>query len=104
MDGKFVAILSSPLGFVGMTLKFDSVPFPTELTGIPHYVGHPDTKALIEALGAVPAPTKNYGGPEVGQSYLAVPLAKNPRTGGYTTDTAISDVSQLKAVLVTRVT
>lgn len=102
MNAKFVAVLSSPLGFAGMTLKFESVPFPTELAGIPHYVGHPATKALLEALGAVPAPTKIYGGPEVGQAYLAVPLAQNPRTEGYTADTAVSDVSQLKAVLVTR--
>lgn len=100
---NFVAILSSPIGFPGGTFSFEEVSFPTDLTDVTHYVGHPATKALIEALGAVPTSEKKFSGLEVGQSYLAVPLALNPRTEGWTTNTAVSDVSQLKAVLVTRV-
>jgi hypothetical protein len=102
METKIVCILSSTVLTDG-TFECSNVPFPKTLVGVPHYVGHPGTKALIEALGAVLAPTKLFGGLEVGESYLAVPLAQNPREGGYTVDTAVSDVSELTAKLVTRV-
>lgn len=98
---KYVAILSSTVLTDG-TFTCQTIEFPKELTGVPHYVGHPATKGLIEALGAVPAPEKLFKGLEVGQSFLAVPLALNPRAEGYTADTAVSDVSQLRAKLVTR--
>lgn len=99
---EFMAILSSTVLTEG-TFECKTVPFPTDLTGTQHYVGHPATKALLEALGANPAPTKLFGGLEVGQSFLAVPLASNPRADGYTADTAVSDVSQLTAKVVTRI-
>lgn len=99
---ELTAILSSTVLTDG-TFHCETVPFPKDLAGVPHYVGHPATKALIEALGATPAPTKLFGGLDVGQSYLAVPLANNPRAGGYTADTAVSDVSQLTAKVVTRI-
>lgn len=99
---KFKAILSSTVLTDG-TFQCETVPFPKDLTGTPHYVGHPATKALIEALGATPAPEKLFRGLEVGQSYLAVPLANNPRAEGYTADTAVNDVSQLTAKKVTRI-
>lgn len=102
MAEKFTAILSSTVLTDG-TFKCETIPFPKGLAGTPHYVGHPATKALLEALGAVPAPTKLFGGLEVDQSFLAVPLANNPRAEGYTADTAVSDVGQLTAKVVTRI-
>lgn len=96
-----VAILSSTV-LTGGVFVCENIPFPQELGRIPHYVGHPATKGLVEALGAVPAPTKLFGGLAVGESYLAIPLAVNPRAEGYTADTAVNDVSQLQAKLVTR--
>lgn len=99
---SYKAILSSPLGFAGMTLKFEEVEFPISLQGIPHYVGHPATKELLDLLGA--EHTKGlYSGPDVGESFLAVPLNRNPREEGYTVDTAIDSVKDLRAIKVTRV-
>lgn len=95
-------IVSSPLGFAGATVRFEDVPFPASLTGCTSYVGHPATKALLEALGAQTV-TGRWAGPQVGESYLAVPLATNPRAEGYTADTAISDVSALRAIMCTRI-
>lgn len=104
MDDKisFVAILSSTVLTDG-TFQCETISFPNDLSGVPHYVGHPDTKALIEALGAVQATEKLFDGLEIGESYLAVPLANNKREAGWTVNQAVSDLSQLTAKLVRRV-
>lgn len=94
-------VLSSPLVFGDGLFKSEEIAFPHDLSGNIHYVGHPATKALLEALGATYVPGR-WNGPAVGESYLAVPLALNPRAEGYTQDTAISDVSQLRAIRITR--
>lgn len=99
---NFQIIVSSPLGFPGATIKFEEVAFPSDLSSKTSFVGHPATKGLLEALGASTV-SGRWAGPQVGESYLAVPLATNPREGGYTQDTAVSDVSSLKAILCTRI-
>ncbi len=95
-------IVSSPLGFVGTTIKFENIEFPKSLRGCVSYVGHPATKLLLEALGASTAVGK-WEGPQIGESYIAVPLAQNTREGGYTKDQAVESTAQLSAVLCTRV-
>lgn len=95
-------VVSSPLGFAGAVIYFEEVSFPATLAGMTSYVGHPATKALLEALGAETV-TGRWAGPAVGESYLAVPLAQNARTEGWTVDTAIESVAELKAILCTRI-
>ncbi len=95
-------ILSSPLGFPSTTISFEEIPFPADLSGNVSYVGHPATKALLEALGASTVSGK-WAGPAIGESYLAVPLAQNTREGSWTQDTAIGSVAELKCILCTRV-
>lgn len=97
-----IVVVSSPIGFAGATVKFEDVAMPTSMEGVTSYVGHPATRALLEALGATTVSGK-WAGPSVGESYLAVPLALNPREGGFTRDVAISDVSELRAILCTRI-
>ncbi len=99
---NFKVILSSTVLTEG-TFTCKNVPFPADLTGIPHYVGHPATKALLDALGAEKSPESLFGGLEVGESYLAVPLATSPRADGWTKDTAIDDITALQAKLITRI-
>jgi hypothetical protein len=95
-------IISSPLAFPGATIKAQEVPFPASLAGAISYVGHPATRALIEALGAETL-TGKWAGPAIGEKYLAVPLAQNNREGGYTQDQAIESISQLRAILLERI-
>lgn len=102
VNPRIVAILSSPLAFAGGLYKSAEVDFPSDLTGVPSYCGHPNTRALLDALGAEYTPGR-WAGPEVGESFLAVPLAQNAREGGFTKDTAIESVNELKAILVTRI-
>lgn len=96
-----VAVLSSTVLTDGV-FACHTVDFPASLAGVPHYVGHPATKVLLEALGAEQAPSRLFTGLEVGESYLAVPLAQNERPDGMTRDTAISDAIALHAKMVTR--
>lgn len=97
-----VAILSSALAFAGGVYKSEEVEFPKDLTGIPSYCGHPNTRALLTALGAEYVPGRREG-PQVGESFLAVPLARNERADGYTKDVAVESVRELDAILVTRI-
>jgi hypothetical protein len=95
-------IISSPLGFVGTTIEFQEISMPTSLEGYISFVGHPATKELLEALGATSVSGKMET-PDLGEEYLAVPLRNNTREGGYTQDTAVQDVSELRATLCRRV-
>ena len=49
------------------------------LTDVPHYVGHPDTKAIAEGLGAVVAPTKLFAGLKVGEEAICLPIKQDSR-------------------------
>lgn len=102
LNPNIVAILSSPLAFAGGLYKSAEVPFPADLDGIPSYCGHPHTKELLDALGAEYRQGR-WTGPRVGESFLAVPLMRNERDGGYTVDQAVGSVSELRATLVTRI-
>lgn len=97
-----MVIVSSPLGFIGTTIQFEEITFPSSLEGTISYVGHPATKALLEALGAVSIPGK-WQGPQIGEVYLAVPLAQNTREAGWTHDQAIESIAELKAIQCTRI-
>ena len=101
-SGEPKVVVSSPLGFAGATIYFEEIAFPATLAGMTSYVGHPATKALLEALGATFTPGR-WVGPEVGESYLAVPLATNPRPEGVTVEAAVEDTAGLKAILCTRI-
>jgi len=50
------------------------------MTGVPHYIGHPDTKAIVEELGAVPASTKLFPGLQVGETAVCFPVAQGKST------------------------
>lgn len=99
---NFVAILSTTILTVG-DFRVEQIAFPESLAGIPHYVGHPETKALIEELGAQQAPEKLFTGLQVGETYLAVPLANNKREAGWTVHQAVAGVHELRAMRVTRI-
>ncbi len=75
------------------------------LAGVPHFVGHPDTKAIVEAMGAVLAPTKLFKGLEVGESCVCVPIKQGLSTRaseGFTVHQAISELGTLDVRVLTR--
>jgi hypothetical protein len=97
-----MVVVSSPLGFPGATIKFEEVEFPDSLEGSISYVGHPATRALLEALGAETR-LGRWEGPAVNEVYLAVPLSQNKREDGRTRDVAIESIKELRAIRCTRI-
>lgn len=99
-----VAILSSTVLPIDGDYRRREITFPGNLEGVQHYVGHPATKELVEALGATRAESNLFGGLEVGEACLCVPLAK-PRDDGkseWTNHAAVESTKDLKAILVIR--
>jgi hypothetical protein len=47
-----------------------------DIRGVPHYIGHPATREIVESLGAVPAPTKLFEGLEPGEAAVCFPIAQ----------------------------
>lgn len=75
---------------------------PESLAGVPHYVGHPSTKAVLDSLGAEKV-AGLFGGLEVGESFLAFPIV-NPRGDAeWTLDRALASRDELRVTLVTRI-
>ncbi len=51
-----------------------------DLSGVPNYVGHPDTKAIVESLGATQVPTKLFPGLQPGEQAIAFPIQQGKST------------------------
>ncbi len=101
---KPIAILSSTVLSHDGTYQYAALPsMPADLAGgIPHYVGHPATRYLLDQAGAIYTPGY-FTGLEVGQTYLVAQL-KDPRKGGaFTTDVPGVEPSDLKWGMVRRV-
>lgn len=105
---KPVAVLSTtvlPLDgvYIVVTLPQDEVP---DLTGVPHYIGHPATKAIVESLGAVQAPTKLFKGLETGEVALCFSIAQGKSSravDGFTSPHQDVDISDLSIRLIKRI-
>lgn len=100
---KPIAILSSTVLSLDGTYQYAALPsMPVDLAaGIPHYVGHPATRYLLDQAGAVYTPGY-FAGLEVGQTYLVAQL-KDPRKGNaFTVDHPNIDPTDLKWGMVRR--
>jgi len=108
---QFVAILSTTVlpidgTYTVTTLKGNVREAALQsLAGTPHYVGHPDTKAIVEAMGATPAPTKLFKGLAVGEAAVCFPIKQGLSTRaseGFTTHQAIEEIGTLDVRILTR--
>ena len=103
---KIVAILSTTVLPLDGTYKVATLTEVPNISGVSHYIGHPDTKAIVEELGAVPAPSKLFLGLQVGESALTFAIAqgKSKRaTEGVTTPNQAVTIEDLSIRVVTRV-
>lgn len=70
-----------------------------DITGVPHYIGHPATKAIVEQLGAVPAKSKLFEGLRPGEEAVCFAIAQGKSTrvkDGFTSphqDVKIADIT-----------
>jgi hypothetical protein len=78
---KHKAILSASVMPIDGTYTITTLDQAPDITGLPHYVGHPSTRGIIESLGAVKAESNLFAGLEVGESVLICSL-KQARCGG----------------------
>ena len=105
---KFTAILSTtvlPLDgtYSVQTLTAGDIP---NITGIPHYIGHPDTKSIIESLGAVAAPTKLFAGLKPGEQAICFPIMQglsSRKDDGFTSPHQSVNLSMLSIRIITRI-
>jgi hypothetical protein len=78
----FAAVLSTavlPLDGVYRVYTLPKGQLP-DIAGVPHYIGHPATKEIVESLGAVPAESKLFPGLQPGQKAVCFPIAQGKST------------------------
>lgn len=104
----FKAILSTTVLPLDGVYRVETLPagqIPA-LAGVPHYIGHPDTKAIVESLGAVQAPEKLFPGLQPGEQAICFPIAQGKSTRateGFTMPHQAVDLSDLQVRVITRV-
>ena len=102
---NFVAVLSTTVLPLDGTYKVDTLPRCPDLTGVPHYVGHPDTRDIVQALGAVPAPSKLFAGLQPGQRAICFPIQQgksNRLENGFTCPHQTVQLQDLQVRVITR--
>lgn len=103
----FTAVLSTTVLPVDGTYRVESLPpgkIPS-IAGAPHYIGHPDTKHIVEELGAVPAPTKLFPGLSVGEQAICFPIQQGKSTRaveGFTSPHQNVSLQDLQVRVITR--
>lgn len=83
---KIIAITSTTILPKDGTYSVGRLDVCPDITRIPHYVGHPSTKEVVEKKGAVLAPNKLFTGLEVGESMIcfAIKQGMSDRSQGGT--------------------
>jgi hypothetical protein len=103
----YVAVLSTTVLPVDGVYRVVTLPpgqIPS-LAGVPHYIGHPDTKDIVEGLGAVPAPQKLFPGLAVGEQAVCFSIAQGKSTravDGFTGPHQNVSLSDLQVRVITR--
>ena len=105
---NLMAILSTTVLPADGTYRVETMPgfMPgKDLVGVPHYIGHPDTKNIVESMGAVTAPTKLFPGLREGESALCFAIAQGKSTraiDGFTSPHQSVSLDDLQVRLITR--
>jgi hypothetical protein len=81
--------------------KLTSPLYPYELDRIPHYVGHPATKYILDSLGAIYVPG-GFTGLKVGESFYVAQLKDGRKGAAFTVDQPNVTPDDIKWGIVTR--
>ncbi len=81
-DGKkAVAVLSTTVLPLDGTYRVVTVdPSFVDVFGVPHYIGHPDTKAIVERMGAVSDAPNLFDGLQVDEVAVCFSIAQGKST------------------------
>ncbi len=77
-----------------------------DLSGIPHYIGHPATKNIVEKLGAIPAPSRLFTGLKPGEQALAFAIKQgrsNRTKDGFSNPHQDVGIEDLSVRVITRI-
>jgi hypothetical protein len=102
---KPVAILSTTVLPLDGVYRVETLQEAPDLRGVPHYIGHPTTKEIVEGLGAVQAETKLFSGLQVGETAVALAIAQGKSTrfrDGFTNPHQDVGMEDLSVRLITR--
>lgn len=78
---KPVAVLSTTVLPVDGVYEVRTVdPGTVDIKGVPHYIGHPATRQVVEEMGAVPASSNLFPGLEPGQTAVCFAIAQGKST------------------------
>ena len=76
-----VAVLSTTVLPLDGIYEVETVdPEQVNIEGVPHYIGHPATKEIVEKLGAVQAETKLFSGLEPGEVAVCFAIKQGKST------------------------
>jgi hypothetical protein len=105
---KLQAVLSTTVLPLDGTYKVETLPAGNlpDIAGVPHYIGHPDTKALVETLGAVQAESKLFPGLQPGEQAICFPIqqGKSSRASeGFTSPHQSVSLDDLSVRVITRI-
>lgn len=102
---QIVAVLSTtvlPYDGVYEVRRIKNIP---DLHGVPHYIGHPATRAIVEYFGAVPAATNLFDGLRPGESAITFAIKQGKSTRreqGFTTPHQDVTLDDLDVRIITR--
>ncbi len=68
---KYTALLSTTILPKDGLYEILTLEYIPEIKDVPHYIGHPSTKEIVEELGAIPAPTKMFTGLDIQERVIA---------------------------------
>jgi len=111
MNKNIVAVLSTTILPVDGTYQVvtlqdsDLTEVKNIIEGIPHYIGHPSTKEIVESFGAVVAPTNLFEGLKSGESAICFSIRQgmsSRKTEGKTVDQDIT-LDMLSIRLITKI-
>jgi hypothetical protein len=105
---KLQAVLSTTVLPLDGTYRIDTLPAGNmpNIVGVPHYIGHPDTRNLVEGLGAVQAETKLFPGLQPGERAVCFPIqqGKSSRASeGFTSPHQSVSLDDLSVRVITRI-
>lgn len=103
----FTVVLSTTVLPLDGTYKVETLPTGQlpEIAGVPHYIGHPDTRDIVESLGAVQAQERLFSGLRVGEQAVCFPIQQgrsNRAVDGFTNPHQAVDLSDLQVRVITR--
>lgn len=79
--------------------------YKVSFSKVPHYIGHPDTKNIVESLGAIPAQSKLFPGLQPGEQALCFSISQgksNRANNGVTNPNQSVNLSDLDIRVITR--